>query len=420
MDDNIGVKDNYNFLNKEKKNSPNVNRFFLELQRELQNINKISENEVFNLFSEIYRIFLIISNQKYEIVDSLESIYYRKDNNITSNSVFLINFKNKDHQICDCVLKIRREGSPLSFEKEMEFLKKLENKNLIPKQIFNKNLELYRISIEEYMNVKHLQDLDAYNQNHIKSLIEGLCEFNLIDFFESSLEQFSQNPLFYFNFLRSKTLPCSKEYLSYIENKFKFSEDEEVKKYYIEISSIFNTVSFFLKNVYNLLEEIYSSWENKFPCFVFSFIDLHVGNFFIKDEKIKFIDFEDLSYCFIGFDLANHLIESEYILRESIYPFFEYNIPEIKLDEKIIKSCFDAYIDKMNSKSVSGNFEYLSLKTIYRLFMLSNIKSVIEYILMIEEDCHKKTSLDYLRLIDYEISVFGKYYKSVYNRDLKI
>jgi hypothetical protein len=63
MDDNIGVKDNYYFLNKVKKNSPNLDRFFLELQRELQNINKIYENEVFNLFSEIYRIFLIIFNQ---------------------------------------------------------------------------------------------------------------------------------------------------------------------------------------------------------------------------------------------------------------------------------------------------------------------------------------------------------------------
>ncbi len=361
-----------------------------------------------------------LANQKYEKTDCLEFIYFRKDNNITSNSVFFINFKNKDHQICDCVLKIRREGSPLSFEKEIEYLKILENKNLIPKQILNKNLEMYRISVEEYMDVKHLQDLEAYNQNHLKSLIEGLCEFNLIDFFESSLDQFSQNPMFYFNFLISKTLPNSKEYLSYIENKFKLSEDEEVKKYYIEISSIFNTVTFFLKNVDNLLEEIYSSWDNKFPCFVFSCIDLHVGNFFIKDKKIKFIDFEDLSYCFIGFDLANHLIESEYILRDTIYPFFEYNIPEIKLDEKIIKSCFEEYIDKMNSKSVTGKFEYLSFKTIYRLFMLSNIKSVIEYILMIEEDCYKKTSLDYLRLVDYEISVFGISYKSVYNRDFKI
>jgi thiamine kinase-like enzyme len=220
-------------------------------------------------------------------------------------------------------------------------------------------------------------------------------------------------PFFYFNYLVNKLLPTSISRLRKIQSFFDNSKikDSISFSYYQENKNVLVKINKFLNEIPNYVSKIISnfSFDNKIPL-VFTHIDVHTWNFFIETEteKIKFIDFEDLSFCILGFDLANYIIESEYSINEDCYPFYTNNLNSFT--EDFVKNSMQKYIHKLNL-STGQNFPILSLDDIYRLFCLSIIKAVSEYVFMVDEEIiYLKQDIDFLLLMADRISVFEKYY----------
>lgn len=367
-----------------------------------------SANYDYLIKSIIENFSLLISN------DSLNLFSVIQDSNITSNSVFKIKLNDSENK--QFILKIRRESSTLNFSDELNYLSKLQVRELIPKQIMNIQSGDLKISIEEFINLKHIRDDEAYNYSFICKIINSLANFCSIETKIVTINEILDYHNFYFNFVVNKLLPNSLSKLMEIQGFFESSnkKDSLCYDYYLNNKNILIKINNFFLEIPNFVKIIISnfSFQNKIPL-VFSHIDIHTWNFFIEpeSENIKFIDFEDLSFCILGFDLANYIIESEYSFEEESYPYYKNNFNTFT--DEFVENSMHSYVLKLNYIT-KENFPILPLLDIYRLFCLSIIKAVSEYVFMIDEKTiYLKQDIDFLLLMMDRISVFEKYYKLI-------
>jgi thiamine kinase-like enzyme len=381
----------------------NFEEFVIFIKQEISSSDDVNYEYVTKSILEILKSF---NNN-----DDLKTISIIQDSNITSNSVFKMKINDSENK--KCILKIRRESSSMKFSDELNYLNKLQLRELIPKQLMNIESGHLKISIEEFINIKHIKDHEAYEQNHMSKIINSIAEFSSIETKIIDIKEIFNYPFFYFNYLVNKLLPTSISRLRKIQSFFDNSKikDSISFSYYQENKNVLVKINKFLNEIPNYVSKIISnfSFDNKIPL-VFTHIDVHTWNFFIETEteKIKFIDFEDLSFCILGFDLANYIIESEYSINEDCYPFYTNNLNSFT--EDFVKNSMQKYIHKLNL-STGQNFPILSLDDIYRLFCLSIIKAVSEYVFMVDEEIiYLKQDIDFLLLMADRISVFEKYY----------
>jgi thiamine kinase-like enzyme len=151
----------------------------------------------------------------------------------------------------------------------------------------------------------------------------------------------------------------------------------------------------------------YSLNKNKL---VFSYIDFHTWNFFLLGNRTKFIDFEDFSFSVPRFDLANYIIESEYIFVGEIYPFYIHELN--KTSEDFLLKAFKDYVMILKRES-DEDFIEIKLDEIYRLFCLALIKTVVEYVLMVPDNVYLKTELDLIMLMGDRITRFNNYFSLI-------
>lgn len=367
-----------------------------------------SANYDYLIKSVIENFSMLISN------DSLNLFSVIQDSNITSNSVFKIKLNDSENK--QFILKIRRESSTLNFSDELNYLSKLQVRELIPKQIMNIQSGDLKISIEEFINLKHIRDDEAYNYYFMYKIINSLANFCSIETKIVTINEILDYHNFYFNFVLNKLLPNSLSKLMEIQGFFESSNNKDslCYNYYLNNKNILIKINNFFLEIPNFVKIIISnfSFKNKIPL-VFSHIDIHTWNFFIdpESENIKFIDFEDLSFCILGFDLANYIIESEYSFEEESYPYYKNNFNTFT--DEFVENSMNSYVLKLNYIT-KENFPILSLHDIYRLFCLSIIKAVSEYVFMVDEKTiYLKQDIDFLSLMMDRISVFEKYYKLI-------
>jgi len=376
-------------------------------------------------FIELIKADLNSEDKNNCIVDNIEStlisinenneiskITYKKDKNITLNTIYFLAFNSdKDYKV---VLKIRKEDSPIPYSEEAKFIKKLEIKSLIPKQYLNMSTESQKIkiSIEEFINGNHISDKDPYNSEIIEILIRNIAEFNSIGVLENNScirnEQEEINNV-YLKFLLHKSLQSKKRF-SEIINNFTINNNDLAKIYFDENLKTFEKIKKYLDDIPEYYENIMINYSDNKDKLVFSHIDTHTWNFFKVDNKLKYIDFDDLSYCLPGFDLANYFIESEYILNNDKYPFFVHDANHFS-DELIIKS-FKEYFEILKRES-GVEFVEITFDEIFRLICIALIKTVIEFIFMIKDNNYLKDEIDFLLLIGSRISTFEKFYEII-------
>lgn len=148
----------------------------------------------------------------------------------------------------------------------------------------------------------------------------------------------------------------------------------------------------YMKN-FNINHSVYLS---------FSHVDVHNLNMFEKNKDFKFIDYEDISFAPIGFDLAHYLIDISYNI-EFTHPYFSLTKNElIEKNKKKFTAIFEKYsIElKSNMKNKDNKMENVEFNFstiyIYTLFVLCLKKIIIEYITM-----HGEKDNDYSYLIDW-------------------
>lgn len=405
------------FISYFMESSVDESKFFICLSNELKTRDSLKDNVIKDIVKEISEFFISHNDDI-----SPQDMKFKKDSNITSNSVYFIFKKFENVSKPKYVLKVRREASPLPYENELEYKSKMEERGLIPTQYFQKNIsEDLKINIEEFIDISHVRDEEAYNVNVMNILISNLVSLNTIDFLyinetESNL---LNNSNFYFHFLIKKILPYSKckiEELIKILNLL--SETTELAKLYLADNKyLLDNIKSFYDKIPEYFNKLVSNIKNK-NILVFSHIDVHCKNFFITDQQsFKFIDFEDLSFCFAGFDLANYILESEYTLSDqdhSDYPYYKF---VNSFTEDMILKNFTDYFDELNLKCINNKidvkFDKYDISDIYKLFCMSVIKSVTEYIFMVDSDVYLKKDIDFVFIIRDRINAFTKYYSQI-------
>lgn len=146
-----------------------------------------------------------------------------------------------------------------------------------------------------------------------------------------------------------------------------------------------------------------------FPIIVLSHNDIHPGNLIINDNnKIFLIDHEYSCYNYLGFDIANFLLESIFTLSWNEFPYYKqfenYDILRSNryydIYYNFINKYFDAYSNLLKSNSINienAKKEYLNRKTLYNLIGTCSIYWTLYAIFYIDYNNYKKKSdFDYL------------------------
>jgi thiamine kinase-like enzyme len=384
---------------------------------ELNYLYKLNEEDKTILNSEIDQ-FLNKFIKQNEI-----KMEYKKDKNITSNSIYLLYFKSIENGMeikMNYMLKIRKELSCFKFDQELKYISKMNLLQVIPEQYMYFQLgERFTISIEEYISIGHLPESELIE--NFNSIIKSLSKIHTLDKIPLSNGKTIPDILdsekqFFFHFIVHVLIPFSKSTIDEISKELIDSKNSSYKEYYEENKNVLERIETLINNSYTLVKKLISNFSSNKRVLVFCLNDLHLNNMFLKkDGNSVFIDFEDLSFSLVGFDVANCLMECNYMWDDE-YPFFKYgHINQYDVLEELTK-IFNFYIDSLNSISSDFNYEYLSLNDIYILICLSIIKSVLENVNMVNlELIVNRKSIDFLLLNEEKIKTFDKYYKFIFN-----
>ncbi len=390
----------------EDKNKNRISCAYQDFLKKLEDQIK-EEDKDGNLLKTINEKLIKLNNNK-----EINFVIYKQDFFFTKNIVYLLGFDSTEEY--SIVLKICKENNPLPFLEEINLLKKLEEKELIPKQylkIFSNSFK-YKISIEEFINKPHQPETDPYNKTLMELVITSTAEFNSIQVIENFQEQNNSiNKIcsFYFDHLFKKYAKSKKRF-SEVKELFNQTINQSAINYFKENEEKLNMIEHFLNSVPEYYEEIMKNYSLNKEKIVFSYIDLHSTNYFKVEDKIKFFDFDDLSFCLPGFDLANYISETQYICFQGEYPFCIFNAN--KMTDDIVIIAFKKYFEILK-KETNVLFADIGLDEIYRLFCLCLIKSASEYVIRIQDDIFEKKKIDFISLAVDRISNFDIFYNQI-------
>jgi len=318
----------------------------------------------------------------------------------------------------------------MPYTEEVRYLEKLESKGLVPKQLLNaavKSNEII-ISIEEFINAVHIPDNDPYNEKYMEVIIRSLAEFNSTEIIDGYNEYEKYNTsiillnkedkrekikLIYLDYLINRLIFKAKRRFDEIINEFSSSlAEKQLKKiYFTENEQVFEKIRNFLNAIPEFFDKIIEKYSANKHNLVFSYIDFHTWNFFILgSSKIKFIDFEELSFALPGFDLANYMIESEYLIIDEKYPFYIHDAN--KFSDEFALEAFKLYVSILNKDS-NHAFVDIGLDEIYRLLCLALIKTVVDYVFMFRNSVYLKNELDLIMLMGDRISRFDYFFNLI-------
>jgi thiamine kinase-like enzyme len=339
---------------------------------------------------------------------TLFDLSIERDCNISSNMIYFLTINCKDEEPpMRLVFKIRRNITFLNFRDEKYYIRRMEG--LIPRQYLYINFDNNIISIEEYISTHNPDENELFEPKNLDLLINGIARLNNIDFFKFRTplaKPFHPEELLKFKQFAVENFSAITERLSNGVN--------EAREYYNSVANVILEINQFLNlDFRSEVDRLYKYFEG---CYlVFSHVDIHNNNLFINDSGVKFIDYEDLCFHFIGFDLANVIIESIYTFSYPEYPYYIYNHDSELLRIHFLTDCFDKYITRINTVNGGSTFKPLSLQQIYALFCFSILKSVFEYVYMAHDDIYLKQGQDFILLVSDKIKTYRKFDKFLKN-----
>lgn len=317
--------------------------------------------------------------------------------NITNSYIFkMIIVENKDsddisEQKNDMkILKIRQANHYLNFEEYSEFISKLNENNLCPKQYLNyfDEVEGILISIEKYIETNDIFiEHYLYNQDFISKMINSLVKLNLLEFNENYIDLNNKTKYIKQNINIQNKNDIRERFENYLNYISEICQEQNLN-YLSDNSKEIKQVSDFIEN----MEDLYlkNIPENKQLCFCHG--DFHDGNI-IYDEKetneFYFIDFEDLSFNYIGYDLANFLTEWVYKIGIDKYPHFNYpaSIFDV-IDLETMLRIYKQYIEELNLKLKEKGDENLvrfDENDFIKMMSLSIINAALDLIYCLDE-----------------------------------
>lgn len=187
-----------------------------------------------------------------------------------------------------------------------------------------------------------------------------------------------------------------------------FSDDkanlskEQIEEFEMNILKLDYIVNNGVDELLNLCPEL--------PIFVLSHNDAHPGNLLItQDRRVFLIDHEYACYNYLGFEIANFILESTFTLDWPEYPYFkQFKEFDVFLSEsyyliysKFIDDYFDAHghiLEKQHMIIEQARYHYKNKKTYVNLISAASIYWTLYSIFYVEYNAIKsKESFDYVK-----------------------
>lgn len=318
-------------------------------------------------------------------------------------------------------------------ELEMIIINGLNKRSLGP-SIIETDYTTYRIEeyLEDTRNIRNDELLDEFVISQIYTIFMNFYEIddshyyrnigaitqNKSELYETLLNHQIPN-LFNFSIkLRKIAYESLDTFLNqFIEDKNYWIDrdqnDSSIVKYEDIVVNSYKLKEILDKSIELLIEILPST-----PLFVLSHNDAHPGNILIQDRKVYLIDHEYACYNYLGFEIANFLLETIFTLDWYEFPYYkQFESFDIFYEEKyfgLYKQFINMYFDKYDHelKGIYSNYnkvkeDYLSLKTYINLIRASSIYWTIYSIYYIDYTGFKnKSCFDYF---NYSLTRFSVY-----------
>jgi thiamine kinase-like enzyme len=310
---------------------------------------------------------------------------------------------------------------------ETFIINSLHDVGLGPK-IFETDMDKYRI--EEYIdNLVTLKNDDmfkdviftqiadiftTYNSlgefNHYENIVAGKSKKH---FWDRLLDDSKTN---FLNFTVKKMIPLAQKSLDTFSKiaRETCSDDGDIMNKLIE-------VEYYMQN----FEKIFFDCTPEKCIMVLSHNDAHILNIMHNPDysKVFVFDHEYASYNFLGFDIANYILESQFILEHTEFPFYQFFVKDYDIynDERLFNCYlmfFDQFLIKKGYlfKQLPGFEETIKLcKTkdyYFRMMGLSALMWFVFGVIYLDfESIVNKTSFDYFNYCLDRKSIYSKFVK---------
>jgi thiamine kinase-like enzyme len=315
-------------------------------------------------------------------------------------------------------------------ELETFIMQQLYELGIGPK-IYETDMKAYRI--EEYIdNCVCLEREIMLNEQVYPKVINLFCSLSAfgdlgfyLDFIGESSKQIffeklkKDSKTNFVNFTLNKMRPLGmKSFLQFKEN---FALDVENRPTHIDEDRL-NRIEYLLEN----LEQVFFEVCPENGILVINHNDAHPLNILHDPEnkKIVLCDFEYSTYNLLGFDIANYLIESLFLLQNDGFPFYQY-FSKSENDELKQENYFQIYLeffDQFESKNQKLFENFKGFNNIiqqcrtreyyYRLIGLSSLFWFVFAVIYFDYDSVKnKTGYDYFNYAMDRVNVYDKFVK---------
>jgi len=312
-------------------------------------------------------------------------------------------------------------------------------------RVYETDYKVYRI--EEFIpDLVMLSRENMFLEEVLDKMLQNFAIFNVIGdikYFSDKVGSRSKSEFFKIMLEDTNKL----NFLSFTVNKMKLSANNslnEFKKNYVAKLAELNkekdiindcalkdriedfnrkllTIEFYVEN----LEDIFYKCCPDQGIFVLSHNDAHLINIMHtkKMDKVILFDHEYSCYNFIGFDIANYIIENLFYLADDKYPFYKFHGEDLKslLNQDFINSYkkFFSLIENKYYKNFKDYPEYETLietaksrDYLMRIMSLSSIMwSIFAVIYLDFESVWNKSAYDYFNYSFDRLSIYDKFLK---------
>ena len=312
-----------------------------------------------------------------------------------------------------------RINSLVDRDLEMSLIKEFSSKKIGP-NVYSTDNKTFRI--EEYLeNTRNITHSEIFEEVYLSQIIDRFLCINQVSDknyfsylgFQDKYQGFKQlanekttNIFNFSNGMRDLAQISIENFEKEIQNDMNFFTPEEYNNLTKDISFIKSKVDASIEEIIQLSP---SNW-----IFTINHNDAHPCNIIVNEDKLVYlIDLEYGGYNFLGFDIANFLLESIFTLDHFEFPFWKQFEGYNKYDSKKYLDIWRQYINKyfeinksyleeeLNKRNINLSIkelmqEYLQERTYRNIMAISSIYWFLYAVLYINyKEFKEKSNFDY-------------------------
>jgi thiamine kinase-like enzyme len=254
--------------------------------------------------------------------------------------------------------------------------------------------------------------------DHYKDIVSGKTKEN---FWGQLLNDSKTN---FLNFTIKKMIPLAQKSLDAFSPHVRANFEEGS-----EMISKLNEIEYYMQN----FEKIFYNCTPEVGVIVLSHNDAHILNIMHKTDysKVYVFDHEYASYNFLGFDIANYILESQFILDDVKFPFYQFFIEDyetyssdemynsyLKFFDHFVEKkglLFKEYTDFENTIKQCRTRDYF-----YRMMGLSALMWFVFGVIYLDYDSIvNKSAFDYFTYCLDRKSIYSKFVKFLITQPLE-